>query len=199
MANLLHGDMTVKRAGVAKNVSQERGGVIVEFLITLPLLIVFLVGILSSGRLLSALATTGQAAFLGGVMVSQVNNLSELDLVPERVHKILCLQNRRLKNLNCGGVTLPGGLVTKTTDTGNRTISIKVDGEFDFMLKHIDLDVKVTAPMLLLDQLPLTELANPKNTVEYKCEVIDGSNSKCDCCSGASAKGDYCKPGVCTP
>ena len=189
--------------GSGKRQSGQFAGVLIEFALSIPLLLVFIIGLLSSGRVLNTIHTVGQAAFLGAQLGSQVNNTNDLDRVPERIEKILGLQARRLKQvtISCSDNAQTSRCINGSSGVfydpdpnspdAKRIIKVRVNGQLETIFRNLDIDIEITAPVLLLDQgntLNLDQPANPP--VTYQCML--GNNANCDCCSNP-VRGDYCQ------
>jgi len=193
--------------------TKQKGGALIEFAISVPLIIIFLIGILSSGRLLNTVSTVGQAAFLGAQLGSQVNAKVELSKIPDRIVKILDLQSRKLHQVS---VTCKDPLHTSPTDPQNRCITsangsvffdpdpnsvdakrvlkVHVNGKLPTIFRELDIDIDVTAPILLLDQGTTINLNQPENpALTYGCQG-GLNNANCNCCS-SPVRGDLC--GIC--
>lgn len=192
--------------GVIKIKNRKRsiyGGVLIEFALSIPLLAVFLVGIISSGRLFQQVATVGQAAFLGAQFGTQITNQSDLAQVPFQVERILNLQVKKpiiplqfQCSDNMGRCN--NGIFWNPSTTGEdaKTLRVKVNGVMEILYNSIDINLEVVAPILLIDQSGITnlnELDTPQNpSTLYNC--IGGiNNASCNCCSGTGAvRGDFC-------
>ncbi len=163
------------------NNESQKGGVLVEFAVVLPLCVFFFMGVLEIGRLLAQYSWVQQTAYNAAFLGSGLTE-STVETAPRTVVKTLFPKLNESKN----AMAVPH-VGTRYIDNDAIQVSIKSDLNRLTTFFPVDVDVQAFAPSVIVD----FDAGDPKvfansNPVQY----YD--------CDGNSCGGSPCAPDVCS-
>lgn len=121
----------------------NQGNALIEFLIVLPVIILFLVGIFETGRLLTQVSMVANSSYEAVMVGSEIRGEGTELAMDDRAFFLYDLQNEQYLNPT----------ITSSFDSDNDTVTVEISTDLRPLLNFIPLHVKTvtTGPMLVLD------------------------------------------------
>ena len=183
------------RSGRLRRAGAERGAALVEFALSLPLILLFLAGIYDLGRVQSQMNTVSQIAYQVAVIGATNPRITGDITMEQQGAKILSLVDRETSYFNATPTLAPPpeGFTTRYfQESGRWFVTATVRGNLNSYFRWIfpplfSISVSVTAPYLY------SSAGGQDSDIDgYQ----NGTLSDCDGTLGAAAEGD-CRERIC--
>lgn len=139
--------------------SNQCGASIVEFALFIPILILFFLGLVELGRLLSQITWVGQTAYQAVMIGGETSDVIGAAVMAKRVEELSELQDSQLTDqLNF--------IDPPVYDEENQTVSVRLGGEVNQLLNapiDLGLNISVVGPTLTSSNPPPEGLDEPSN------------------------------------
>jgi len=161
---------TTERSLLKFSSQKDRGASMVEFAIFVPILVLLFIGLVEMGRLLSEYTWVAQASYQTALLGSETLPSLGQPVMEKRKQDLYQIQGKHLQS----SLVMP----TPSYQTGasDRYVQIQMQGEMTRLLKssyNMDLSVSSTAPLLLLNLTPPSDLNTFSNDVcSYDCAGV---------------------------